>query len=82
MPRMYRATPRKELRMELVLIILICLIANIVSFRLGYKSGKDKEIIVVKQSDDVTILNNNSSDLSYEDEEAIVPDETEVKTYV
>lgn len=68
--------------MELVLIILICLIANIVSFRLGYKSGKDKEIIVVKQSDDVTILNNNSSDLSYEDEEAIVPDETEVKTYV
>ena len=67
--------------MELVLLILICLIANIVSFRLGYKSGKDKEIIVVKQSDDITVLN-NTTDLSYEDEEAIVPDETEVRTYV
>lgn len=52
------------------------------SFRLGYKSGKDKEIIVVKQSDDITVLNNNPTDLSYEDEEAIVPDETEVRTYV
>lgn len=78
---MYRATPRKELRMELVLIILICLIANIVSFRLGYKSGKDKEIVVVKQSDKIEYIN-RPSDLSYEDEEAIVPDETEVKTYV
>lgn len=68
--------------MELVLIILICLIANIVSFRLGYKSGKDKEIVVIKQSDDITVLNNNTTDLSYEDEEAIVPDETEVRTYV